>query len=223
MGQTILQEGLQVIFRFGSYEAPSEAAQVLLAILEGMRTWEKRQMQAGRGPHPCLVIINEASRFFPDEIGHSIVSDDLAMATRLMRHFLSCLQAQGEYGIFFSLVTRKVTGMHEGALSQCSLWLLKHVRASEVQTLCALIHLDPEALSVLQQQVLLIDIMGSQAFAITPRPTSSIQEEDDAPLSHVFTPSLTAPLPRGTTASPSESWRETTRSTRPCAHGARRR
>jgi hypothetical protein len=209
-GQTLLQHGWQVIFRFSSYE-PGIATEILLAILQGMQKYEQVHVANTSHPAPVIVAIPHAYQFVPGDWAHSIVNMYPELARKLQLHLQAYLDAQGMYGIYLYLVTEKLIGMSSDALKAIGLWWLKDPSAGEYQLISQHTGLSQEDLEETPTDaVVLVEPGEEEFFFLSFRHSRTVHEEPEAPSRDIFEQTLKAtsllsplaaawvPAPRGT-------------------------
>lgn len=186
-GHTLMQHGWHAVFRFSSYESPSVATEVLLAMLQGMQKWERDHVVQGHSPLPSVIAFTDAYRFFAGHLSHSVVSADREMANKLHLHLHAYLKAQGMYGIYLWLVTGKISGMSHEALQNCGLWFLRDLSAGEYETIGQYTGVAAQDLEdIPTHEVLLIDPDEEEFHSIAFRDSRTIHERDDQALSRPF-------------------------------------
>lgn len=133
-GHTLMQYGWQAVFDFASYTSPAEASVVLWEIIDGMAAWERKQYKQSNRYLPAVITLTDAYRLCPDDDRHSIHKDTPELAQSVRKAIIHHLQKQGHWGLYWYLVTRRVTGMDPEALQHCILWIVERPAPAEVKT-----------------------------------------------------------------------------------------
>jgi hypothetical protein len=132
-GQSLVASGWQALFDFASYTSVSEATVVMSSIIDGMVEWERRQYKQSNRYLPAIVLVDDASRFCPDENRQSLHRDNLDLAQAVRAGILKHLRAQGKLGVHWYLIVRRIAGMDPEALKQCILWIVHQPAPAEVK------------------------------------------------------------------------------------------
>lgn len=178
LGQELLHNGWQVLFRFDSYESKVEAAEILTLILRGMDSWEA-QRRSRNGVLHSFIVLTDAYRLFPDDPIHSVVNNAHA-AQGFQREVVHLIHAQGAMGLHFILGTRKISGMDAEALAHIPSWFVKWPNEQEARHVAPYIQIPaPQIMSVPPDQVLVCDLRPESRgiFPFRPRESSSFHEE----------------------------------------------
>jgi FtsK/SpoIIIE family/FtsK alpha domain len=180
LGRSLIQERGQCIFRFGSFASHLEAAVNLLLFLQGIHRWEKEHVASGGSPVPCVIMLNQAHLFLPQDSSYNVASADPAAAQVLTAHLLHYLKERGAHGLYLYLISEYASRMRSDVLPECSLWLLREPQYEELYYLSALTNL--HLLALLQQmpaeQALLLDVAARKSFPVLLRQSRSGSEMD---------------------------------------------
>ena len=132
-GHTLIQYGWQALFDFSTYTSPSEAMIVLWYIIDGMAAWERKQYKQSNRFLPAVIMVTDANRLCPDDDRHSLHKDNQQLAQAVRTSIVKHLQMQGGWGLYWYLITRRITGMDSETLKQCILWIVEHPSPAEVR------------------------------------------------------------------------------------------
>ncbi len=132
-GHRILQEGLQVLFSSRSFSSVSEAATVFWRVFEGMVQWESHQKRQHGHSMQAGVFVSDAHWLCPDDLRHSPYRDIPTLAEKVRQNVLYAVSRGGNWGIWWYLLSRRISGMDPEVLRALRLWMIHRPLPAEVR------------------------------------------------------------------------------------------
>lgn len=116
-GQSIPRDVLQVILNLQSFEE-DEAALIMSEIIDGMNDWEQSQPNSRRVP--CVVMLDEATKWIPQQTTESCITDKEALALLQKAIFGTMVRRGGKRGLGMVLSAQRIAELDKRALQ--SVW-----------------------------------------------------------------------------------------------------
>lgn len=126
-GKALLEDGLQVVLNLKSYESDDEAARVMCGVIEGMNAWQ--EARPNRERIPCMVMLDEASKWLPQNLGESYVSKE-ALALLHQTFFGTLVRRGGKRGFGLVVAAQRIVELDKRCLQ--SLWKLLFKQTEEI-------------------------------------------------------------------------------------------
>lgn len=111
-GRQVLDKGLQVILSLDTFETDNIAAEIMIALISGMREWQEELPNNERVA--CAVILDEAQVWLPENEAESYVSrvkdpnTKVSLLNRLQQTFFNVVRRGRKRGIGFIFATQKL-------------------------------------------------------------------------------------------------------------------
>lgn len=126
----VLEERMQVVLNLQSYPTDDEAAMVMIELIRGLRQWEEERAWEER--LPCMVVLDEASVWLPQNERESLLSREpdeeqggMSLLAQLQQTFFSVVVRRGrKRGIGFVFATQRIAEIDKRAMS-CN-WMILH-------------------------------------------------------------------------------------------------
>jgi hypothetical protein len=155
VGQNIVDEGLQVIFNFSSYENTTEAGTYLLAMLAGIE--RKAQEFTTK---PCAILFTDARPFAPANEADCLIENG-GVAQGVYDLVMSMVEHAGGPGLKqlgICLAVPSVDDVEEDVLTTTRLWIVNCVDEEEIEQICRYLDLeDQEVDQLLDGDTMLFD------------------------------------------------------------------
>ena len=125
-GQAILDGGLQVVINLRSW-MDEDAALIMSEVIEGLNAWE--QDRQGEERIPCMVFLDEAQKWLPQNTGDKYVSKETQ--TLLHHAFFDILVARGgKRGFGLVVAAQRYSQLNKNVLQ--SLWKFLFLQTEEI-------------------------------------------------------------------------------------------
>jgi hypothetical protein len=147
VGQNIVEEGLQVIFNFASYEHTTDAGTYLLALLAGIE-----RKARGFTTKPCAILLTDIRPLMPANEADCVIGN-AGVAQQVFDQLMTLLEHAGQPGLQHLAVylsTPSVEGIEEETLVACRLWVVNCTQDDELDRLGQYLELSEEELEQLQ-------------------------------------------------------------------------
>lgn len=159
VGQSIIDEGLQVIWNFASYSNTTEAGTMLLAMLAGIER-KAREFTTGK---PCAILFTDAQPFTPaNEADCGIENSSVAQSVYDM--LMTLVEHAGQpalKNLGVCLAVPSVEGVEEETLVTSRLWVINCTGEAEIEDICQYLELtDEEVDQLMDGDTLLFDTMS---------------------------------------------------------------
>ncbi len=186
VGQSIVEEGLQVIFNFASYGCTTDAGTYLLALLAGIE--RKAQEFTAK---PCAILLTDTRPLMPANEADCVIGN-AGVAQQVFDQLMTMLEHAGQPGLQHLAVylsTASIDGIEEETLEACRLWIVNCTQDEELDRLVRYLELSEEELEQLRDgDSMLFDTLGGvaafvrfrRATMMLGRPIVSAQRNTDA-------------------------------------------
>lgn len=159
VGQSVVDEGLQVIWNFASYSNTTEAGTMLLAMLAGIER-KAREFTTGK---PCAILFTDARPFTPANEANCGIENN-GVAQNVYDVLMSLIEHAGQSGLKnlgVCLAVPSVEGVEEEALITSRLWVVNCTSEAEIEDICQYLELTGEEVDQLMDgDALLFDTVS---------------------------------------------------------------
>jgi hypothetical protein len=128
-GKAILEDALQVVFNLKSYQSDDEAARVMCGVIEGMNSWEESKSNDKRVP--CMVFLDEASKWLPQNLGESYVSKD-TLSLLHQTFFGTLVRRGGKRGFGLVVAAQRIVEIDKRCLQSLWKFLFKQTETIDI-------------------------------------------------------------------------------------------
>ncbi len=159
-GQAIMENNLQVVLNLQSYASDDEAAEVMIALVQGINDWEESQSMRV----PCAVVLDEAHKWLPQKAAMSTLSkikdeNGDTLLYKLQQCFLGTLASRGrKRGMGLIFATQRLAMLDKNLIMCEWLFLLRQTLPNDLQAYRRM-GCPPEVAQKLE---------NGQAYVITP-------------------------------------------------------
>jgi hypothetical protein len=121
IGYTILEEGMQTVFALRTWASDDERARIMIRVIKGLTAWADEQPPESRVP--CLLFLDEAARWLPQDNRLSNLTDD-ALFADLQRAFIETATMGRKRGLTPCFFNQRIADLDKRVMAQANLYLL---------------------------------------------------------------------------------------------------
>jgi hypothetical protein len=127
-GQSIPRDVLQVVLNLQSFTDDDEAAIIMSEIIDGMNAWEQNRPNKDR--IPCMFLLDEATKWLPQNIKESCIQDTEALYMLQRAIFGTMVRRGGKRGLGLVLAAQRIAELDKRAMQ--SIWKFLFQQGEEI-------------------------------------------------------------------------------------------
>lgn len=118
-GYDVLEEGWRLVVALGSYKDRNQAAMIMVKVLEGMFEWAQDKL-SGKDRVPCLVFLDEAQQFLPQNRGGRLDKDAY---DAVLTMFSRVNEVGRKLGFTPALFTQRIATIHNDVIEGSEIYV----------------------------------------------------------------------------------------------------